>query len=544
MRFRQLFGFLRRSSRATLYGMIAAGIAAGLFSAALLAIVSRALVEGRESTSWQWLLLGFAAVAVGKIVTVAASQILVVRFAQGNVLELSLQLCRQILASPLRKIEAQRGGAILTVLTDDVTSITWAVQCLPQLATNGAVLLGCAIYLAWLSWTMFAALALVALASALVYRALYARAFVRIEAARLAKAQLLEHFRSLIDGLRELMMHRARRTEFVESELQGAAERYRRENLQAAEQYAFAEAWVQVVYFLLVGIVLFAFPRFVQSTSEALTAYVFAMLYLMNPVYAIVGSLPAVARGQVALERIASLGLNLAESGAAPTPATPGPAAADGVLIEMNQIQFCYEAAPQSEAAFKLGPLDFVLRQGELVFVVGGNGSGKTTFVKLLGGLYAPEYGEMRFAGTPITAANREWLREQVSVVFSDPFVFERLLGLARADIEAEVQRYLRLMQLDRKVTASAGAFSTTALSQGQRKRLALIVAYLEDRPIYIFDEWAADQDPDYKRVFYSQLLPELRARGKAVVVITHDDRYFALGDRVVTLEDGRVRAA
>jgi putative ATP-binding cassette transporter len=391
---------------------------------------------------------------------------------------------------------------------------------------------------------MFAALALVALASALVYRALYARAFVRIEAARLAKAQLLEHFRSLIDGLRELMMHRARRTEFVESELQGAAERYRRENLQAAEQYAFAEAWVQVVYFLLVGIVLFAFPRFVQSTSEALTAYVFAMLYLMNPVYAIVGSLPAVARGQVALERIASLGLNLAESGAAPTPATPGPAAADGVLIEMNQIQFCYEAAPQSEAAFKLGPLDFVLRQGELVFVVGGNGSGKTTFVKLLGGLYAPEYGEMRFAGTPITAANREWLREQVSVVFSDPFVFERLLGLARADIEAEVQRYLRLMQLDRKVTASAGAFSTTALSQGQRKRLALIVAYLEDRPIYIFDEWAADQDPDYKRVFYSQLLPELRARGKAVVVITHDDRYFALGDRVVTLEDGRVRAA
>jgi putative ATP-binding cassette transporter len=524
--------------------MIAAGIAAGLFSAALLAIVSRALVEGRESTSWQWLLLGFAAVAVGKIVTVAASQILVVRFAQGNVLELSLQLCRQILASPLRKIEAQRGGAILTVLTDDVTSITWAVQCLPQLATNGAVLLGCAIYLAWLSWTMFAALALVALASALVYRALYARAFVRIEAARLAKAQLLEHFRSLIDGLRELMMHRARRTEFVESELQGAAERYRRENLQAAEQYAFAEAWVQVVYFLLVGIVLFAFPRFVQSTSEALTAYVFAMLYLMNPVYAIVGSLPAVARGQVALERIASLGLNLAESGAAPTPATPGPAAADGVLIEMNQIQFRYEAAPQSEAAFKLGPLDFVLRQGELVFVVGGNGSGKTTFVKLLGGLYAPEYGEMRFAGTPITAANREWLREQVSVVFSDPFVFERFLGLARADIEAEVQRYLRLMQLDRKVTASAGAFSTTALSQGQRKRLALIVAYLEDRPIYIFDEWAADQDPDYKRVFYSQLLPELRARGKAVVVITHDDRYFALGDRVVTLEDGRVRAA
>src|SRR5256885_14002412 len=65
--------------------------------------------------------------------------------------------------------------------------------------------------------------------------------------------------------------------------------------------------------------------------------------------------------------------------------------------------------------------------------------------------------------------------------------------------------------------------------------------AYLEGRPVLVFDEWAADQDPSFRHLFYTELLPELRARGHLLVVISHDDRYFHLADRIVRMEAGRM---
>jgi putative ATP-binding cassette transporter len=210
-------------------------------------------------------------------------------------------------------------------------------------------------------------------------------------------------------------------------------------------------------------------------------------------------------------------------------------------LVELDQVSFTYQSEKTEEGAFTLGPITVDLRPGNLVFVIGGNGSGKSTFVKVLTGLYAPQSGTVRMAGTPITESNREWHREHFSVVFSDFHVFDRLFGIEDATASALAERYLALLQIDQKVSLHERRFSTVELSQGQRKRLALVTAYLEDRPIYVFDEWAADQDPQYKEIFYRTLLPDLRARGKLVIVITHDDRYFHLGDHVVKLEDGKV---
>jgi putative pyoverdin transport system ATP-binding/permease protein len=161
--------------------------------------------------------------------------------------------------------------------------------------------------------------------------------------------------------------------------------------------------------------------------------------------------------------------------------------------------------------------------------------------VKVLAGLYQPLQGDVTLAGTMITDANREWYREHFSVVFSDFHLFKRLLGQSASQAERLAPHYLQLLHMDQKVTVQERSFSTLDLSQGQRKRLALVTAYLEDRPIYVFDEWAADQDPQYKEIFYKTLLPDLRERGKSVIVITHDDRYFHLGNQVIKLEDGKV---
>jgi putative pyoverdin transport system ATP-binding/permease protein len=190
---------------------------------------------------------------------------------------------------------------------------------------------------------------------------------------------------------------------------------------------------------------------------------------------------------------------------------------------------------------FALGPVDLAFSPGELVFLIGGNGSGKTTLAKVIVGLYAPENGHILLDGVEVDEARRDRYRQLFSVVFSDFYLFDSLLGIRLERLDQAAQALLEALQLSHKVTIDQGVFSTLDLSQGQRKRLALLVAYLEDRPFYLFDEWAADQDPLFKDVFYRRLLPALKAKGKTVVVITHDDRYFHLADRLIKLESGQV---
>jgi putative ATP-binding cassette transporter len=190
---------------------------------------------------------------------------------------------------------------------------------------------------------------------------------------------------------------------------------------------------------------------------------------------------------------------------------------------------------------FTLGPIDLHFTAGELVFITGTNGSGKTTLLKVLAGLYSPEGGTVRWNQVAVTAQNRQSYRELFSVVFSDFHLFEHLLGLEEPTVDEQALHYLSKLQLQSKVTINQGRLSTLDLSQGQRKRLALFTAYLEDRPIYLFDEWAANQDPTFKELFYRELLPELAVRGKLVIAITHDDQYYALADRLLRLENGQL---
>lgn len=193
------------------------------------------------------------------------------------------------------------------------------------------------------------------------------------------------------------------------------------------------------------------------------------------------------------------------------------------------------------ESGFRLGPLDLVFEPGQITFIVGGNGSGKSTLAKLITGLYVPQTGALSLNGEPIDHENIEWFRQNSSAIFTDFHLFEEYLGFDRPGLDGEVRRYLEELQIAHKVTVRDGRLSTIDLSQGQRKRLALLTALLEDRQIYVFDEWAADQEPKFRDVFYQEILTELKQRGKTVIVITHDDRYFHHADQLIKLDFGRV---
>jgi putative ATP-binding cassette transporter len=295
-----------------------------------------------------------------------------------------------------------------------------------------------------------------------------------------------------------------------------------------AAQRAFSSAvsWGQVLIFILIACVAFVLPVVAPVEKPVLTGFTFAILYMVGPVQIILNSMAQLSRATVAMDRVESIGVQLSEN-ARPEAALPAQTGA--------------YRSERDGAAFTLGPIDLSFRPGEIVFITGGNGSGKTSLAKLLTGLYQPESGTVRLDGQPVDEAGQERFYALFSAVFSDFFLFDSLLGLGRDSLDDDAAHYLRELQLDHKVKVVDGRLSTTELSQGQRKRLALLTAYLEDRPVYLFDEWAADQDPHFKNVFYHELLPALRARGKTVFAISHDDRFYDVADRVIKLDYGQV---
>jgi putative ATP-binding cassette transporter len=279
-------------------------------------------------------------------------------------------------------------------------------------------------------------------------------------------------------------------------------------------------------------------------SPQALTGYIIATLWLMGPLAGLLGSLSVFSRANVSLRKVEQLGLALsAHAGDNRAPAAPAgarPAAIE--TLELIQVKHHYHREREDDN-FMLGPIDLTFRPGELVFLIGGNGSGKSTLAKVITGLYPPASGEIRLNGRPIGVDNRDDYRQLFSTVFADYFLFERIMGGSPGGFDRRGREYLEELHLSHKVSIEGGVFSTTQLSQGQRKRLALLCAYLEDRPFYLFDEWASDQDPLFKEVFYTRLLPELRSRRKAVLVISHDDRYFHCADRLLKLDYGKIAA-
>ncbi|MEH2081321.1 MAG: cyclic peptide export ABC transporter [Nostoc sp.] len=532
-----LIYFLLRSS----WGMVAIAIATGFLSggssASLIALISHAASSGTASrlTSIIW---GFAGLAIVALITSIISQVMLIRLSQNAVLQLRMHLSRQILASELSHLERLGNPRLLATLTEDIQAVANAVYQMPFIFINLAIVLGCITYITWLSWLvllMVCGITVVAIASC---QWLLNRGRQLLTLAREDEDHLFKHFRTITEGVKELKLNYRRREDFLEEKLQSTANEFRHHNVNGLTLFAITSSWGQLIFFFALGFVLFILPNLLTINPETLSGYILTFAYLMLPMDNIISKLPLLSKASIALQKIESLGLFLASRTEIST--IPPALKSDWHSLNFKSVTHTYYTE-QEDNSFIFGPIDLTLYPQELVFIVGGNGSGKSTLAKLITGLYIPENGEVWFDDEFISEDNREWYRQHFSVVFSDFYLFEELLGLKNYNLDSQARKYLQQLQLDHKVKIENGQISTTALSQGQRKRLALLTAYLEDRPIYLFDEWAADQDPVFKKIFYTQLLPELRSLGKTVLVISHDDRYFHLADRIIKLDYGKI---
>jgi len=527
-----------RYSRLIIFSTTIGGLAGGVCSLGLLAILNRGI--SRLGTASRLTIAEFFALCAIVPAVKMASQIPMMRLSRRANVQLRMQLSRQILTAPLRHLEQVGPHRILASLTDDIPQITGALGLIPNLCLNSAMLIAFLIYLGRLSSPGLIILMVAIGVGVSVYLLIARRAKYYSKLARDDWDVLLNDYRALTTGTKELKLHRERRQAFLSDDLNATSLRLARRRNSEAMVFMFAGNWGSIFGSVLMGLIVFGLPQMRGVDTHVVIAFTFGLLYLMGPVESLIGVVPAFTRMNIALNKVEQLGISLTDHASddpGTRPAQPDP---DWSHLRLNGVTHSYYREAE-DRSFLLGPIDLDIHPGELIFCIGGNGSGKTTLVKLLTGLYAPEAGEIYFDDVLVTDETRDDYRQNFSVVFSDFFLFESLLGLGTSDLDEKTRKYISQLQLDRKVQVQNGRLSTLDLSQGQRKRLALLTAFLEDRSIYIFDEWAADQDPMFKDIFYLTLLPELRAKGKTIIVISHDDKYYYLADRIVKLDSGQL---
>lgn len=455
-------------------------------------------------------------------------------------------LTRNILSLPLKRIEDLGVPRVMALVFDDVVRIGAGLSGLPNFLGQIIVLIGALIYLGFVSLYGLAALLGVLVLGVLCYRWLIALATNAQRDARNARDGLYDLTGGMTRGVKELRFNTHRQRHLFETSFTDILDKHFRKSLAGAIYSTTGLTLSQVLYFVCLGVIVFVVPRFTPIESAVLTKFAVIVLYLPAPIESIVQFVSMLTSARVSIERLHKLGVlgeNLHRREPLPPIENHGPV--EDFAVEA--LEYTYGGAETTDHEFHVGPLDIAFRPGEIVFFVGGNGSGKTTAAKVITGLYEAEAGTIRLNGQTVNSENIDWYRQHFAGVFSDYHVFDAYPPAPEGQVNEladAAARHLERLELERVVKFENGVLSTTtALSTGQRKRLALLVVLLDDKPIVVFDEWASDQDPAFREVFYLTFLPELAAQGKTVIVVTHDDDYFAVADRIVTFRYGKIES-
>lgn len=529
---RQILSFLAR-------GRSLAGLALGVLSGLGTSLIFVALREALSRTSHAglWQFAGFLGLCVATQACQLGSEVLLFRHTEELLLELRLSFARQIVEMPLRQQEQLGSPRILAAFTEDIPTLVRPVREIGRLANNVVMAVMCLSYLALLSWRIVLGVTIFVLVAVTAVRTLIRSAEERVKLARHEQDRFMGHLRSLTEGAKELKLNRARRRSLVDDVLRSSGESLLSHNVSIENRFAVAGSWGNGLLYVLMGLIILMSRYIPDIAGPGLGGFVLVVSFVVGPILGIFRMAPAFSRCAGALRNVEKLGLSLQDAGEAPPPSPP---AKRWRSLELREVRHSFRGGG-GEDGFALGPVSLTLSPGEVVFLTGGNGSGKTTLAKLLTGLYMPDQGDILLDGRAVGEEDRDDYRQCFAAVFFDFFLFESLLGLDWRHLEGKTREYLRRFGLEDKVSVREGRLSTLDLSQGQRRRLALLTVYLEERPICVFDEWASDQDAPFRETFYKELLAELKAQGRTVVVISHDERYFHLADRILRMEYGKL---
>jgi putative ATP-binding cassette transporter len=416
---------------------------------------------------------------------------------------------------------------------------------MPELVQGVILSAGVALYLGWLSLPLLFIIMFWIVMTIWISTILVKHVYTHLIELRAINDFLYQDYQSIIEGRKELALNQYRAEKLYADEFLSHAKSYQKTVIKSDTFHLSAVNWSNIMMFASIGVV-FAVSNYLNIPMGVATTFSLTILFMQSPILHAVGAYPTLQTAQVALDKIQSL--ELADYQAE---FMTDRVAKDWNSISLTDVSYRYGgvntqtqeiAGDVNNADDILKSVNLTVRRGDVVFLIGANGSGKSTLAKIITGIFTPTTGSVQVDQGVVDSENNANYRQLFSAIFSDQHLFKQLIGNQGNQPDAAlVSDWLQKLNLQDKVSVSDHQLSTDKLSQGQRKRLAMLLSVAEQKDILLLDEWAADQDPAFRRVFYQTLIPELKALGKTLFIISHDDSYFEHADRLLLMKEGRL---
>lgn len=463
------------------------------------------------------------------------------RWLAGGIIKLSqriywntrMEVIRLLIRAPYRDVKRQK-AEVFSTLTQDVGNITQASILVIDFITSVVLIVACLVYMAFISLSLFGISALAILLGIGLYQVMANASTRRFNRARDLEGNFMDAFNSVLRGAKEIQMAPSKGRSIYKNKIVPVSNDAFDNNKKAYIGFLNSQLIGQLLFYALITFILLYAGAWLGTSTTVSIGFVFVLLYILGPIGTVMMVIPVMSRALISVQRMQALRTNL-ESKVKPEAESKLPSQEAFQNLSYEDYGFSY-----GPGQFEVGPIEFSIDKGQVVFIYGGNGSGKTTFMNALISLYAPTSGGVRLNGEALDPKEVEAFRSLFSVVFGDFYLFDEFYGFEDFDKE-KASAYLKIFEIEDKVEMEEKGFSSIDLSTGQRKRLALIAALLEERPILVLDEWAADQDPHFRKRFYTEIIPMLKAEGRTILAITHDDAYYHCADELYRMEYGKL---
>lgn len=520
-----------------LIGYSVLAIISGLSGFAFITIINKIIsnsITSTETVSLQnYLYLFIATIAVFFISRrwLASG---IIRLSQKIYWDIRKDVIKLILKAPYRKLQEYKEEVYAT-LTTDVNHISNASLMIITFFSSIILIFACLVYMAFLSLKLLGVSVVVIALGVVVYTIRSKASNKQIKEVREMEKTFIAIFNSILNGAKEININADKGNEIYDQKLMKVATTGETKYVAALLKYLNSEIISQLLFYGLITFILVFSGSVFQTPVATKVSFIFVLLYLMGPIVSVMTIIPVMNRATVSLKKMKKLKKDLTKLEKLKQFDNKGQYR-DFLDLKIRNYAFSY-----GENQFSVGPINFDIKRNEVVYVYGGNGEGKTTFINTVLNLYNLDNGEAYIDGELVPLHEIEKIKNLFAPVFSDFYLFDEFYGISNVDYK-KVSKYLELFELDEKVHIKDGYFSTTQLSTGQRKRLALINTLLEDRPIIVLDEWAADQDPHFRHKFYTEIIPLLvQEDDKTIIAITHDDRYYHTADILLKMEYGKL---
>jgi putative ATP-binding cassette transporter len=530
---------LKQKNGISLSSMIILGFFSGISGTLIITIINKVIrLDPQNKTFFPNLFVGFIAVLGVYFIVQAIYQISLIRLSHNMIWKLRLMTLDNVRHADYLKFLSFGSNKVHSILTRDAYDLSQFSQMLSTVIVSIVTIITGLGYLLWVS--PLGCLITLSLSACIVAVNLVTRKKIdlRVNKARKMEEEYNKYFLSVLEGVKELKLDQKKSDDLFTNYVMRTGDQAQKMWADVSTRFYTNGVIGQLFFYLIIALFLFVLPYLHISLLPDSFEYILIVLYLMGPTNVVINAVPSFSYARKALRRFNDLKKleEAREIKVDEQPLFPS----HPCQLSFHDLSFTYRSNDEAET-FSIGPLNFNLEKGEIVFLTGGNGSGKSTFVRLLSGLYSPHSGYIKIDQQRVYNIQQDAYRSLFSVIYTDGYLFDTLLGF-NSNHDQEMNKILRDLGLGSKVKSKDHIFSTTDLSFGQRKRLSLAVSILEDKPIYIFDELAANQDMEFKEYFYYTILDGLKKKGKIVIVVTHDEKYFHIADKHYKMDDGKLR--